>query len=137
VTSTSLTDAESKATAFLRQKHRGINEVFSDFETRHHQEVLGNIFDLGLQKHLEQKDRCDSKEKLTITSILRMRLAGKGCLEADKPPQPTVFDQSLCCSGGGALFVCIWCQNPKFRENSCNNCVALCKATGEVDKCVN
>ncbi|MEN8219490.1 MAG: DUF5685 family protein [Pseudomonadota bacterium] len=51
---TSISLAETKATAFLRQKFQVANEVFSGFETRYHQELLGNIFSLGLQKHLER-----------------------------------------------------------------------------------
>ncbi|KHD05125.1 hypothetical protein PN36_30285 [Candidatus Thiomargarita nelsonii] len=54
LTLTSISLAESKATAFLRQKFQVANEVFSGFETRSHQELLGNIFSLGLQKHLER-----------------------------------------------------------------------------------
>jgi len=54
---TSISLAESKATAFLRQKFQVANEVFSGFETRSHQELLGNIFSLGLQKHLERSKK--------------------------------------------------------------------------------
>ena len=79
VTLTSLTDAESKATAFLRQKHRAVNEVFSDFETRHHQEMLGNIFDLGLQQHVKLEKTCDRKcEKSKWNFILKERFIGDG-----------------------------------------------------------
>lgn len=74
-------DAEDKATYFLYQKHQLVNEQFLSLKICYHQEVLGNIFDLGLQKYLEQRKKtCCTRKNLEKESILKMRLAGDCCV---------------------------------------------------------
>jgi hypothetical protein len=76
--SNSLAEAETQATTFIRQKHQAANKAFSSFETRHHQEVLENIFSLGLQNHIERQKACRCHGRTKVGSVLRMRLAGDG-----------------------------------------------------------
>jgi len=101
---TSISLAESKATAFLRQKFQVANEVFSGFETRSHQELLGNIFSLGLQKHLER-----SKKQAAPNQA--MALSGD-CVPCD----PACCDPGSCSSDSNCF-----CDDSGSSANDCSN----------------
>jgi hypothetical protein len=110
VTSTSLADAKDKATALLRQKHRAVNEIFSGFETHHHQELLENIFSLGLQKPNERSKQCQL-------------LVPNSTLLGSKPAMALSGDCDLCCDLSGCDSNTGYCSDRCFSNfHPCSIC---------------
>lgn len=124
--SSSLAEAETKATTFLRQKHQAANKAFSGFETRHHQEILENIFSLGLQNHIERQKacRCNLKKGRTkVDSVLRMRLAGDGC------SQVGLFYETA--NWGNLTNGSVYCVDIDSCREHCDYCLNCCECCND------
>jgi len=145
--STQLFDIEDKATIFLRERHKILNEKFSNFEANHHQEILANIFDSGLENSIEQKKQCcvhRKKRNSRTISILKTRLAGDDCSQFGLFYETTMYCTDIETKEGCLHNLCWWqdlldlikciietkekCEEGSLHcINSCSDCCDGCK----------